>query len=271
MSEMLEKQKELEQLYNKNQLIPRIRDEFVKCKDPDFVQYMTDNNIPALFGLDLLIQMHLHKRADLPTLVGLLYHHFEDAQLTCDMLKLCAEHDLMDWDIVSEKFIVIYEVSTDVQEELDRFQYPLPMVVPPLHIKNNRQSGYLLTNKSVILKNNHHTDDVCLDHLNRMNAIKLCINDDVVRMVQNRWRNHDKPKPDETLKSFNERRRQFEKYDKTARDVIKILQEASDHFYLTHSYDKRGRTYCGGHHVTYQGAAWNKAVIEFHEQEVIPL
>ena len=49
---------------------------------------------------------------------------------------------------------------------------------------------------------------------------------------------------------------------------MEILTEESDTFYLPHKYDKRGRTYCQGYHVSYQGAAWNKAVIEFANEEV---
>ena len=72
----------------------------------------------------------------------------------------------------------------------------------------------------------------------------------------------------ETRADFEKRRRAFEKYDRTAKDVIGLLQQEGSEFYLTHKYDKRGRTYCQGYHVTYQGAPWNKAVIEFADQEV---
>jgi DNA-directed RNA polymerase len=38
-------------------------------------------------------------------------------------------------------------------------------------------------------------------------------------------------------------------------------------FWLTHKYDKRGRTYCQGYHVSYQGNDYNKACIEFADGE----
>lgn len=262
-------QLQLEQLYNKNQLIPRIRKEFEECETFDFKKYLAEKEIPIAFGIGVLVQMSLHKRANLTTLVGCLRHHFEDGQKTADMLLKCAEADLVDYDVTSRCFVVKFEISDDVQQELDRFQFPLPMVIKPEIVTNNRQTGMLTTGGSIILRNNHHNDDVCLDHINRMNSIKLTINMDTATMVKNKWRNLDKQKEGETKEDFTRRKRAFEKYDRTARDVINLLIKEDNEFYLTHRPDKRGRIYCQGYHVTYQGASWNKAVIEFADKEYI--
>lgn len=262
-------QKELEHLYNKNQLLPRIRSVFNEYTDFKFRDYCKAKNIPPDFGIECLTQMALHKRATLPIMVGCLQSMAESPQECADLLYLCAEADLMDWIPDLQQFVVIFTISAEVQEELDRFQFPLPMVVPPKLVKNNKENGYLTSKGSIILRNNHHMDDVCLDHINRVNAMRLTINHEVARMVKNKWRNLDKPKEGEAKQDFERRRRAFEKYDRTAKDVIKLLQQNGSDFYLTHKFDKRGRTYCQGYHVTYQGAAWNKAVIEFANQEVI--
>ncbi len=267
--ELIEHQVMLERLYAKNQLIPRLMAEFRNCPDINFEEEFTNLGIPRLFGMDLLVQMALHKRADVPTMVGLLYHHFNDAQLTADMLLKAVDADVVDWDGRTKMFITRFELTTEVQAELDRFQYPLPMVVKPQTVEHNRSSGYLIANSSVILKNNHHDDDVCLDHLNRANGIKLSINLECVRMLHNKWKNLDKRKADETQEDFMRRKKAFLKYDRTAHDVMELLIEHGNEFYLTHRYDKRGRTYCSGYHVTYQGNPWNKAVIEFTDRELV--
>lgn len=260
---------ELERLYNKNQLVPRIRAEFQQCKEFDFADYFAKCSIPEAFGFDLLAQMVLHKRAKLPVLVGVLRHHFDDSQLTADMLYKAAECDLVDYSFHLEVFVMKFNISEDVQRELDMFQFPLPMVVQPQAVRNNRQTGMLCSNGSIILRNNHHNDDVCLDHINRMNSIRLKINLDTAKMVQNKWRNLDKPKEGESKEDFERRRRAFQKYDRVAHEVIALLLKEGNEFYLTHKYDKRGRIYCQGYHVTYQGAPWNKAVIEFVDKELI--
>lgn len=269
MSNLKAHQIELERLYSKNQLIPRIKQEFTQCKQFDFEAYLEQKGIDPTFGIDLLVQMALHKRCNLPTLVSILDKHFDDAQYTLDQIQLCAEADLVDWSVPLQLFIVKFTISDDVQEELDRFQFPLPMVVPPRVVKNNSQTGYLTTGGSIILKKNHHDEDVCLDHINRMNQVQFTLNTEVATLVKNQWRNLDKPKPGETKEDFERRKRAFEKYDRTAKDVIQLLMQHSKVFHLTHKYDKRGRTYCQGYHVNYQGAAWNKACIEFANREVV--
>ena len=265
----LSHQIELEKLFNKNQLIPRIRQEFQNCKEFDFSAYMDAHKIPLTFGFDLLTQMALHKRTTLPILVGILRHHFDDSQLTADMILKAAEADLVDWVHGLQVFVVKFTLSADVQEELDRFQFPLPMVVEPRKLTCNTDTGYLMTGGSVILKKNHHEDDVCLDHINRVNGVKFSIDLDTATMVKNRWRNLDKPKAGETKDDFEKRKRAFEKYDRTAKDVIALLIQEGNEFYLTHRYDKRGRIYCQGYHVNYQGAPWNKAVIQLADKEII--
>lgn len=262
-------QLELEKLFNKNQLIPRIRKEFQTCKDFDFSAYMIEKQIPLPFGFDLLTQMALRKRTTLPILVGILRSHFDDSQLTADMIRKCAEADLVDWDPQLRIFIVKFSLSDDVQAELERFQYPLPMVIEPRKIITNTETGYLLSGGSVILRKNHHNDDVCLDHLNRTNLVKFSIDHDTARMIKNRWKNLDKPKAGETKQDFEKRQRAFDKYNRSAKDVIDLLLKEGNEFYLTHKYDKRGRTYCQGYHVNYQGAAWNKAVIQLADKEIV--
>ena len=263
-------QLELEQLYSKNQLIPRIREEFINCKEFNFVGYLGEQDIPEDFGIALLVQMVLHKRASLPVLVGVLQHYCESPQACADLLLKAAVADLMDWNDVLSIFIIRFDIDPEVQAELDRYQFPLPMVIPPKTITKNSQSGYLLNNSSVILKDNHHENDVCLDHLNKMNSISFCIDIPTSKLVKNSWRNLDKMKAGETKADFERRVRAFEKYDRTCHDVMDKLTSEGNEFYLTHRYDKRGRTYCQGYHINYQGTPWNKAVIQLTEQELIP-
>lgn len=269
----LELQLELEELYNKHQLLPRIREEFVKCRDVNFTAYMKQHGILPEFGFDLLVQMVLHKRAPLPTLVGLLRKHFEPlhnaSQLTADLLWKCAEVDLVTWDDITEKFIIEFDVSEDVHEAIARYQFPLPMVIKPEPITSNRDTGYLTTRGSIILRKNHHEDDVCLDHINRLNAIRFTIDDDTAFMIANSWRNLDRPKEGESKSDFQRRVRAFEKYDTVSKGVIGKILSLGNEFHLTHKYDKRGRSYCQGYHINYQGNAWNKAVVHLADKEYV--
>lgn len=267
-----EHQIHLEKLYNKNQTLQRVRQEFEES-DLDWVGYFKQQHIDEEFGFSLLVQMALHKRATFPTMVGILRHHYEPSknasQLAADMLHKCVLADLVDWSPVTEQFIVRYTVTEDVQHDLDRYQYPLPMVVPPKMVRDNSDTGYFTSRNSIILRKNHHEDDVCLDHINKVNRIKFVINDDVATMIANRWKNLDKPKVGETKDDFQRRIKAFAKYDRTAKEVIRLICAYGKEFYLTHKYDKRGRIYCQGYHINYQGAPWNKAVIELAQKELV--
>lgn len=262
-----EMQIQLEQLFSKNMLMPRIRREIEDT--PVLLELCKAAGLDQKFGVDLMAQMALHKRASLQVLVGSLRHHAPTAQGVVDLIHRAAVGDLVDYTSDLDLFIVKYILPEHVQAELDRFQYPLPMVCEPVELTHNKMTGYLTTKGSIILRNNHHDGDVCLDHLNRMNKIKFKIDFNTANMIQNRWRNLDKPKDGESHEEFQDRRRAFEKYDRTARDVLEIMKAAGNEFNLTHRPDKRGRTYCQGYHVSYQGATWNKSVILFADEEII--
>lgn len=256
----------LEKLFAKNQTIPRLKEEF---KIDGIEALMAANKIPLEFGLTLLAQMVLHKRADLPTMVGLLRPHAGDcSKTTCELLHTCVEANLVQWNHLRKEFILKWDVTNEVKLDLERFQYPLPMVCQPKEVKNNLQTGYYSIKGSIILKDNHHEDDVCLDHINAMNGIKLKIDFNTARMIQNKWRGLDKANPNESKEDYQKRVRAFEKYDRTAREVMEAINVAGNEFHLTHRYDKRGRVYSQGYHINYQGAPWNKAVIEFAHEEV---
>jgi hypothetical protein len=264
-------QRDLEQTWSDNQIFPRIRRDFRERGITE--AKLAELGIEPRFGMDLLVQMALHKRASLPTLVGLLRRHFTQeqnpSQACADALLEAAKQDLMNWVSSLDLFVVIWDVSAQCAADLERYQYPLPMVIPPRPLKTNTDTGYLTVTESVILKDNHTEDDVCLDHLNRVNQIPLRINADVARMVKNRWKNLDRPKDGEHVQDYQKRKSAFEKYDRNSKEVMELLDVGNDGvFYMTHKYDKRGRTYAQGYHVNPQGSPWNKACIEFVNQEV---
>ena len=58
MSNMIETQTNLEELFGRHQLMPTLREEFSPLTDDPF-------------ELDVICQTYLHKQADIPTMVGL--------------------------------------------------------------------------------------------------------------------------------------------------------------------------------------------------------
>ncbi|QYW02223.1 RNA polymerase, single-subunit [Stenotrophomonas phage Philippe] len=267
-AQKLAHQLELEKLYSNHQLMPRLRAEFTE--DPVFTDYLAERGINVDLGIDFLIQIALHKRCPLTTMVGLLWKHLKDSQATVDAIQQMLDMELAYLDPITKNVLIVrFEIGAALQADLDKFQYPLPMVVEPNEVMKNSQSGYLTSHGSILLRNNHHNDDVCLDHINRANRIPLKINHVASVMIKNSWKNLDKQQPDETPEDFKKRVRAFQKYDKHSKEVIDFLISEGNEFYLTHKYDKRGRTYSQGYFVNYQGNSWNKACVLFAEEEMI--
>jgi hypothetical protein len=267
---LVDLQHHIEQITNKNQLMPRLRDHFSAENQPLIHGVINSVGMPTDFAVEALVQVALHKRMVPASMIGILLKHNPDQpQWVSDSLQVLIMLNLIKYDQGRDQLIVVHDIPQGLQRELDAFQYPLPMVCTPNKLRTNRDTGYLTAKGSAILRDNFHEGDICLDHLNRMNSIPLKVNTHTAHMVANRWRNLDKPKPDEELSDFQKRKKAFEKFDATVRHVMQLLYQAGNRFFLTHKYDKRGRSYCQGYHVNYQGAAWNKAVVELADTELV--
>ena len=262
----------LEQIHFSNQTLSKLRKTF---SQPVIIDHLREHGIPLDFGLEFLAQIGLHRRANFKTMFGLLHHHFsegkdEGLQNCADMIEAAIEAGLCNYDPLSREMTVAVAIPADVQAELDKFQYPMPMVCKPKPLSSNRHSAYLTGGSGVILKRyNHHDDDVCLDHLNRLNCVELCLNMDTARMIENTWSNLQRQKDDETRDQYLKKVKAFVKYDTSARDVMQFVFISGNKFHMTHRYDKRGRTYAQGYHINPQGNEWNKAVVEFSTKELV--
>lgn len=258
MSDLKETQQNLEELFGRNQLMPVLRDQFSPLtEDP--------------FELDVLVQIYLHKQASPETMVGIFSPKWGSPQDVADLLVECVQKDLLDFDMESGKFVLIYSITSDVEEMLSRYQFPLPMVVKPLEVNhNNMGSGYFDKKGSIILNGSSVFDmeDECLDHINRSNGIPLTINMEVTASEEGNMI-VPKRKPDEHFEEYSKRKKQAETFYKTSLDVMQGLMALTDTIYMTHKYDRRGRTYAVGYHVNPQGTDYNKAVLELRNRKTV--
>src|SRR5699024_1312320 len=131
MYSSIQHQKQLEVLFNKNQLLPRMRKEFEDSKEIDFKAFAAYLEIDYKLLIDAMVQIALHKRIDIRSMVGSLNSDAHDAQYIADCLLKMAENDCFNYEPTLDLFGVIYESSEDVQMELESFQSPLPIVSKP--------------------------------------------------------------------------------------------------------------------------------------------
>ncbi len=257
-STMLQTQLNLEELYNRNQLMDVLRDQFAPITD-------------SPFEIDVIIQIYLHKQADVPTMVGLFSPKWGEPQDVADMLVECVEADLIDFDMETQKFTFKYGITSDIEDMLARYQFPLPMLIRPNTVLNNNMgSGYCDKSGSIVLNGSSifREEDVCLDHINRANSVGLTLNLDVVSSPEGNMI-VPKRKPGEDFEAHRKRKKQAKIFYDTSLEVMQGLMALGNEFWLTHKYDRRGRSYAVGYHINSQGTDYNKAVLELSNKELI--
>ncbi len=260
-------QRLIETMYSKHQTMDLLMSEF---KNEPFITNLVDQSgLEADFCYALLCQMALHKRAKVDVLVGVMARYGETLQQVTDMLVSAAEADLVDFNPAIHQFIIKWQPEQKVYDLIAKYQFLPPMIVPPLPVTGNKGRGHLTCKESLILKNNHHDGDICLDVVNLKNQIPLQINVDVVKTIRNSWKNLNRCKPGETFEDFQKRVEAFERFERqTMKDMALMVNEGNE-FWLTHAYDKRGRSYSGGYTINYQGNDYQKAVVEFKSEEIV--
>lgn len=148
-----------------------------------------------------------------------------------------------------------------LKDFIENCEYLPPMVCEPLELTNNYSSGYLTHQDSLILgSGNHHSGDLCLDVLNIVNKVPLSLDTEFLSLVEEEPKN--KPEDAQQLKNWNE-------FKKQSYEFYHLMVSQGNRFYLTNKWDKRGRMYCQGYHISYQAAAFKKAMIELADKEVV--
>jgi DNA-directed RNA polymerase len=257
---MLEEQIIFENL-NDSIILSKIYDYF---NNPTLVELLTTNQIPVPFGINVLVQMSIYNICNPETLVGLCKSKYT-AQHTADLLYKLAELDVIDY--YSDLFRVKYLPDKLLLEELKNSIFVLPMIIEPEEITNNKDTGYVcITGSHIIMgdKINRHNKEICLDHINRLNKIPLTINKEVISFMKNKW----KTKRTDTKEDLQKKDKALTLFNNQCKSVYNKLNKF-EKMYLTHKYDKRGRTYCVGYHINYMGNEYQKSVVELHKQELI--
>lgn len=120
---------------------------------------------------------------------------------------------------------------------------------------NPEDGNMILGNKA-----NHHTDDICLDHLNRMNQIPLALNAKfIAQYIEQAKKQPVTP----------EQKLQWNMFVKDSLAKYSEVLNNGNKMYLKHKPDTRGRTYSCGYHITTQGSSFKKAIVDLHQKELV--
>jgi hypothetical protein len=152
-------------------------------------------------------------------------------------------------------------ISDKLIRYVENSNYLPPMVCEPRTLQSNYQSAYLTHNDSLILgSGNHHNGDICLDVLNSKNKVALKLDEEFLCCVE------ENPtfEIDTADKWSNWHRFKSDSYK-----FYLLMVGQGNRFHLTHKVDKRGRIYSQGYHITTQGSAFKKAIVELADEEYI--
>lgn len=258
-----ETQSGLEELFNKHQLLPVLRKEFMEMAEDCVI-------CEPVMTAEVLAQLYLHRQADVPTMVGILTPKYGTPQEVADKLLMLCEIDYIDFQESSGKFIVKYDVSEDVQKMLDRYQYPLPMVITPNMVRKNYDTGYETIKASCVLNGSEYFDDkdMCLDHLNRANSVSLALGMETIYSTEAKYLRPTRHSGEDFVE-FRKRQKQSDVFYATTVEVMETIHALSDELFITHKYDRRGRCYASGYHISTQGDDYRKAILQLANKEII--
>ena len=203
----------------------------------------------------------IYKRLPVATLIAMLFKptgKYSLDEVLAEVNKLY-EAEFFRYDELNKQFVVRFTLEDDIQAELDVYQYQLPLIVSPKYLKHNMSSGYYEVEKQSVVLNKRRTNkDINLNHLNLINHVAFSINETVLKKAKNVW----KANSDETV-------RQIARFNKFCKVAQKLMLENGNKFFFSHRYDYRGRTYCEGYYLNYQGNDYCKSLIEFNHKEII--
>ncbi len=148
--------------------------------------------------------------------------------------------------------------------------YELEVKIPveDRHNLNKHPAQQVTTNRDDILGSmllggsfNHHEDEICLPHLNRMNRIALRLNVELLKKYEEMPTFElDTPEKEEQWAKF--KRDSIQKY-------LDVVKGSENCLFMDHKYDTRGRCYAIGYHISTQGTSYKKAIIQLHKKELV--
>lgn len=202
-----------------------------------------------------------------------LYNMLQNAT---DIIMLCADTDIYDVILPSEDSEDVsamieanFEFDDETSEYLNKTMYLPPMVCKPKELKHNYDTPLMTVSKGNAILKGNHSEYINLDLLNLLNSFELCIDTNMLRFeeVPNKEKESTISKPKDRLK----KKKLFNEMKMVTKEVNAMLLELGNKFYLTWSFDKRGRVYSNGYHVNIQSTDYKKSVISLCDMHKIDI
>lgn len=235
------------------------------------IEQLKDMDIPAMV-MDIFVGIAYFQRPELFTSASaqmasrLKFSDKADAiATTAELMAVLCQTDSFDISKENKMASLMVESRIPLEDKLVEFiensMFLPPMVCEPLPLTHNFSSGYLTHNDSLMLgSGNHHDGDLCLDVLNTMGTVALKLDTDFLSLVDE--------KPTFELDT-REKADCWNNFKKQSLAMYLLLATQGNRLYFNHKVDKRGRIYSHGYHVSTQGTAFKKSMLEFADEELV--
>lgn len=176
----------------------------------------------------------------------------DQAKCAAELIALAYQADLVAITRTSDKTLL---VSTEfvLPVEIPEFARHLPCFNRPTAIDFVPILG---------CRFKQHEKDICLDHIERMNSIALSLDERIIDVMEE----YQKSEPETT-----EQEEQWQEFNRRSAETYQTVLENGNRFYLRHNYDTRGRCYCEGYYINYQGSQYKKAIVQLADKEVVKI
>lgn len=169
-----------------------------------------------------------------------------------------------------EKIGVEFFFSTELKLE-GEYGYVLPSLDVPE--ATNKSIGYKSLTDHVITGHplKQHDKEICLDHINRLNAIPYRIETRLL-MFKPEFNPEPKIKSNgsyETPLDIQKRKESFQHYSETLPERVRLILAQGNKFHLCHRYDTRLRTYVKAFQFDYIGQKYSRAIVQPLKGEVV--
>ena len=174
------------------------------------------------------------------------------AKCAAELIALAYQADLIVITRTSDQTMM---VSTEfvLNEEIPAFPKHLPLFHKPEPMSYNPILG---------CRFKQHDKDVCLDHIDRMNAIPLSLEERVLQGL---------PETSKEEPETEEAQEHWQDFQRRSAEAYQTVLDRGNRFYMNHAYDTRGRCYCEGYYINYQGSQYKKAIVQLADKEVVKI
>jgi hypothetical protein len=224
----------------------------------------TEPNIPEIV-ISCFTTTLLHRSLSYQAICGMLNHKIklddtiDRVRTIAEIIAVISKTGLIhikrqgkgETTTIAAGYELTHDIPTDDRHELNK------------HKAQEIVSNYDDIQGSMLLgcQLNHHEDNICLAHINRMNRIPLSLSIELLKSM-------------EEMPTFEldtpDKKKQWEYYKKSSlHKYVEVVRDSDNKVFTDHKYCTRGRCYDLGYHISSQGTSYKKAIVQLHKRELV--